>query len=50
MNDETLETRNVKAFHSEYRIVKITCIFFFFNLLYCLENDFTYNNFFMSLY
>lgn len=28
MNDETLETRNLKASHTEYRIVKVTCFYF----------------------
>lgn len=45
MNDETLETRNVKASHSEYRIVKNTYFYFFF-LLHCRKNEYTYKNFF----
>lgn len=28
MNDETMETMNVKASHSEYRIVKIAYFYF----------------------
>lgn len=33
MNEETLETGNVKASHSEYRIVKIACFYFLFLIL-----------------
>lgn len=48
MNDDMSETSNVYAFHSQYRIARITWFYFLSALL--SEKDYTYNNVFMNLY
>jgi len=47
MKDDTSETHNVSAFHSQCRIVKIN--FFFLSSLLS-EKVYTYNNVLMSRY